>query len=336
MGIGPELPPHLTRAREPSPGPSASSSVGPAPPPPRADDSDDDDYGPALPPELAAERVSKGPVAGPSLPEGVAGPSRPPAAAAAGPQLPPHLAQARAGPSVGPALPPGYSSRRAYDDEDDDDDAVGPMPLPAGYTVDDNEGARQFREREEREKEQAKRDKEDQKVKREEWMLVPPKEMDLLSSIDTTKLKSRGFATGKAAQSASAAKSGPSTLWTETPAERQQRLEDEMLGRKRKAENAPVEDESDDARRKRLRDLQLRAEVERHNASARSESLVDKHTKDLKSKPKNADDERAPTQIWDRDSMMGVGGRLMDDGQRANAIKNAKGLGGRFSGGSFM
>lgn len=181
MGIGPELPPHLTRAREPSPGPSASSSVGPAPPPPRADDSDDDDYGPALPPELAAERVSKGPVAGPSLPEGVAGPSRPPAAAAAGPQLPPHLAQARAGPSVGPALPPGYSSRRAYDDEDDDDDAVGPMPLPAGYTVDDNEGARQFREREEREKEQAKRDKEDKKVKREEWMLVPPKEMDLLS-----------------------------------------------------------------------------------------------------------------------------------------------------------
>lgn len=85
------------------------------------------------------------------------------------------------------------------------------------------------------------------------------------TAIDTTKLKSRGFATGKAAQSASAAKSGPSTLWTETPAERQQRLEDEMLGRKRKAENAPVEDESDDVRRKRLRDLQLRAEVERHN-----------------------------------------------------------------------
>lgn len=38
-----------------------------------------------------------------------------------------------------------------------------------------------------------------------------------------------------------------------------------MLGKKRKAENAPAEEETDEARRKRLRDQQLKDEVERHN-----------------------------------------------------------------------
>ncbi|GAA6046964.1 hypothetical protein JCM3770_003453 [Rhodotorula araucariae] len=328
MGIGPELPPHLARRRSPAPpapaGPSLPSSAR-APAAADSNSDSDDDFGPALPPDLAQERTARPPAAGPSRP--------PPA----GPQLPPHLDAAREAsparegpPALGPARPPAYAN------DDDDDDAVGPMPLPAGYEArgEDNEGARAFKEREERLREKERKDKEDKKIKREEWMLVPPKEMDLLSSIDTTKLKSRGFATGKAAQSA-ANKAGPSNLWTETPAERQQRLEDEALGRKRRAENAPVEEEGDDARRKRIRDQQLSAEVERHNTTRRNESLVDQHTRERKAKPK-ADDDRAPTNIWDRDRDMGVSGRLMDDGQRSNIIKNAKGLGGRFAGGGYM
>ena len=175
------------------------------------------------------------------------------------------------------------------------------MPLPAGYAPSsvDEDGARAFKEREERARDKERAAREDNKPKREEWMLVPPKEMDLMScasllsllpasvqplrelptdalhllaALDTTKLKSRGFATGKAAQSA-ANKAGPSNLWTETPAERQQRLEDEALGRKRRAENAPVEEERDDDRRKRIRDQQLKAEVERHNVRRRRLSL---------------------------------------------------------------
>lgn len=75
----------------------------------------------------------------------------------------------------------------------------------------------------------------------------------------------------------------------------------------------------------------------RPQTSRRNESLVDQHTRDRKAKPKGgADDDRAPTNIWDRDRDMGVGGRLMDDGQRSNIIKNAKDLGGRFGGGSFL
>ena len=58
------------------------------------------------------------------------------------------------------------------------------MPLPAGHKVEEeSEGARLFREREEREKEKLRKEQEGKgKLVREEWMLVPPKEMDLLSS----------------------------------------------------------------------------------------------------------------------------------------------------------
>lgn len=40
--------------------------------------------------------------------------------------------------------------------------------------------------------------------------------------------------------------------------------------------------------------------------------------------------------IWDRDRDMGVGGRLMDDEKRADIVRNAKDLGGRFGGGSYL
>ncbi|BGP57032.1 hypothetical protein JCM8202_004530 [Rhodotorula sphaerocarpa] len=354
MPIGPQLPPHLAQQREAagaakSDAPAEPVAAGPSrPPAPEVDDDDDDDddFGPALPPDLAAERQSSSKDAFSSA-AAVAGPSRP---VVSGPQLPPHLAARRrspspprrqAGPVFGPSRPdagPQQYGGFGADPDDDDGVDVGPLPLPAGYTYDAvDDGAQQIREREERERKRQQDALEDKKPKREEWMLVPPKEMDLLSSMDSTKLKSRGFATGKAAQSAaSGSGSDGVNLWTETPAERQQRLKDEMLGKKRKAENAPADEETDDERRKRLRDLQLREEVDKHNKTKRSESLLDKHVKSGKKGDKGEADDRAPTAIWDRDRDMSIGGRLMDDSQRTSAVKNAKGLGGRFGGGSFL
>ncbi|GAA5969456.1 hypothetical protein JCM11641_008121 [Rhodosporidiobolus odoratus] len=338
MAIGPQLPPHLADVAKPTDDtherPEPSTSTTTAPRPPATDEDSDDDYGPALPPDLVGTRDTP-PVTGPQLPPPVPGPSK----ASIGPQLPPHLAGSTSSSSparstAGPSLPPGYS--RGYSgQESDDDDDFGPMPLPEGVTVEENEGARMFREREERQAEKERRDKEGKgKPQREEWMLVPPKEMDLLTSMDTTKLKSRGFATGKAAASAGK-KEGPSNLWTETPAERQQRLQDEMMGKKRKAENAPVEEESDEVRRKRVRDRQLREEVDKHNKSSRNLSLVDQHDAAARANPQK-DEDRAPTAIWDRDRDLGMGGRIMDDGKRSDIIKNAKGLGGRFGGGGYL
>lgn len=91
--------------------------------------------------------------------------------------------------------------------------------------------------------------------------------------MDPTKLKSRSFASSTKTAEKAGASSGVN-LWTETPQERQQRLEDEMMGRKRKAVvgaggggGPELEDESDEKRRKRERDQRLKDEVERHNVS---------------------------------------------------------------------
>jgi len=59
------------------------------------------------------------------------------------------------------------------------------------------------------------------------------------------------------------------TLWTETPAERQQRLADEVMGKKRRVENAdPDQDATDaddeDARKRRKREAELQRQVDEH------------------------------------------------------------------------
>lgn len=150
MGIGPEIPAHLL--------PSTSASK-PAPPPPSKDDGGNDsdassDYAPDLPPELLSSRQA---------------PSKP----IAGPQLPPHLTR---------------PSRREPSPESEEDFGPAPLPPPVGVSrEDDNDGARAFLEREERqrEKERLEKEKGEGKLQREEWMLVPPKEMDLMSSKTT-------------------------------------------------------------------------------------------------------------------------------------------------------
>ncbi|GAA6064084.1 hypothetical protein JCM10212_003442, partial [Sporobolomyces blumeae] len=282
---GPSLPPHPPRATSRD-GPAAETSTTTTTRPDPDSDSDDD-FGPALPPDLVEARHHQ--PAPSSVPSPTIDRPRSTAKVVAGPQLPPHLVsssgrEGRSGPSssrqrsvVSPT--PG---RQDDDDDDDDDFGPGPLPPPAGFDrtlANDNEGRRAFLEREERQRdhERQERERANAKPRREEWMLVPPKEMDLLSTMDPTKLKSRTFISGPKAQQASSSsgqKSSGPNLWTETPAERQQRLEDEALGRTKKAEQglggdgrgADVEEDlSDEARRKRRRDWELKQEVERHN-----------------------------------------------------------------------
>jgi Protein of unknown function (DUF3752) len=57
-------------------------------------------------------------------------------------------------------------------------------------------------------------------------------------------------------------------LWTETPAERQQRLADEVSGKKRRAINAdPVEDVEDGKKKRRL-DEHIRKGVEEYTVGS--------------------------------------------------------------------
>lgn len=67
-------------------------------------------------------------------------------------------------------------------------------------------------------------------LRREEWMLVPPKQDDWSSRVDPTKLRNRKFNTGTGAKAPAQKAQGDTALWTETPEQRQQRLADEVMG----------------------------------------------------------------------------------------------------------
>ena len=79
-------------------------------------------------------------------------------------------------------------------------------------------------------------------------------------ALDPTKARPRQFARS----AAPSRETSGSSLWTETPAERQQRLADEVAGRKRRAANAEPEEDPHDAAKRRRRDEHIRRGVEEH------------------------------------------------------------------------
>ena len=94
-------------------------------------------------------------------------------------------------------------------------------------------------------------------------MLAPPTSSEALQSLDPTKIKNRQFsrATGREEVSKD------TSLWTETPAERQARLAEELSG-KRKRTTAKVQEEEGEAayKRRKMQD-NLRREIDGHNVS---------------------------------------------------------------------
>lgn len=281
--------------------------------------------GPTLPPHLAQRSTT--PPLGPQLPKSSV--ESDDDEESYGPSLPPHLEKRPVAPS--PAPLPRPSSSRLEPEEEDDDDDIGPRPLPASIQsqLDPRSDAIQrFMEAEERRAKQAEDAKKPKVPTREEWMLVPPSASDLLGNLDPSKLtKARQFS-----RSTAAPKETDNSLWTETPAERQQRIADEVSGRKRKAgasePHLSPEEEAEARKRKKLDD-QIRKGADEHTRQVRGQALVASHEDKLLSAPTD----ETPSAIWDHGRDMAVGGRLMDDSSRSKMLKDAKGLGDRFSSG---
>ena len=134
--IGPTVPDRLLSNRSTPPddeeagpsapinGPAIPQSLGQAQ---EEEEEEEDDYAPALPPELAAARSSQMTTLDPPKSKPIAGPSLPPSST--------------------------HSRHQIEDDEESDDD-YGPQPLPEGVILDENEGVREFLEKEERRRKQ--------------------------------------------------------------------------------------------------------------------------------------------------------------------------------------
>lgn len=352
--------PVTTGSAQRSTTPGAGSSVGPQIPAgyavkePAEDEEEDeeDDYVPELPPDLVAQRATqKARVLGPSLPSAV---------------------------------------QNSYDDSDDDD--VGPMPLPAYLSSQHQEksGVEEFLEREKRRKQamevcvlahalftgsqayyilgccetegpQARRVDVGASIEvRFAQMYVQLASCDRSSgwltpvhieiAIDPTRMnKPRKFAPTTNPNAGST----DTTLWTETPAERQQRLADELAGKKRRKENSDIPDDHglgvpESLKRQRI-DNEVRRAVADHNVCGivvsplvlthvysqrknRPESLLQMHAKKHETpQPKTEKDEA----IWDHSRDMALSGHLLDEKSRSKIIADSAGLSDRFGSSKF-
>ncbi|CAD6564107.1 MAG: hypothetical protein TREMPRED_003198 [Tremellales sp. Tagirdzhanova-0007] len=291
MSFGPALPAHLAHLAQDSSRPSSRS--------PTSDGDDDDDYGPALPPHLAASRQ--------------AGSSRP-----SGPHFPSYPSPSEAQP-----LTQARSQPQAIEDDESDEEIIGPRPVTRAVGEEEGSAVKEFMEREARwakEREEASRPK---KLERQEWMLVPPTS-GVLASVDPLRKRPTTFSRSTKEVNTD------SSVWTETPSEKARRIADEVSGIKRKkpirSGEGAGEDETDRAR-KRQRDRDILEGVERHNKEQRGASLLDKHAK-AKAAGKGEDKE-GPV-IWDHDRDMGITGRLLSDQERQAKIREARGLNDRF------
>jgi hypothetical protein len=209
---GPELPPHLLakrkRQQEEAQKNDPSTSSG----------ANQDSLkrqkvtGPELPPSASSTQ------AGPSLPPTVSSPS-------VGPTLPSPTNQP-ARPVAGPAPPPAPLDERPLappdSDDDSDDDGFGPsLPTAADLNPSVNNARSSIPQ-----------PAAPVRTQRDEWMTLPPQQDDLAARMDPSKMRARGFNTGKNARGGNTTPAGGNiaAAWTETPEEKLKRLQDEAMG----------------------------------------------------------------------------------------------------------
>ncbi|KAF9261524.1 hypothetical protein L218DRAFT_1001556 [Marasmius fiardii PR-910] len=138
-------------------------------------------------------------------------------------------------------------------------------------------------------------------------MLEPPSSSELLSNLDPGKLIK-----GQQSRSTAPAKNVDTSLWTETPAERQHHLADEVFGKKRKAVNSEDPISTKEAlgiSKRRRRDEEIRQSVVDHTFGKRK---------------------MRRSEGWDHSRDMALGARLMNDSSN-KMIHDAKRLGDQFS-----
>ncbi|KAL9124239.1 MAG: hypothetical protein Q9217_006414 [Psora testacea] len=295
--VGPQLPAHLSTKR-------------------KRDDSDDDPI--PIPPK--GSRSSSSPTSSDKHNCRIIGPAAPPASLA---KLPP----------ADPDKTPTGEKKQDNDDSSSDDDDFGPSlpPAPGSRKAAEEHQRQQKLEDRLAAKEAAKR------PQREEWMLVPPSSSDWGSRVDPTKLKNRKFNTGKGSKGPSTQSSqggGVDSTWLETPEQKRQRLEDEVLGRKKPAQLGPSEDDEKDrlrAKEARATEARIREFNERSN---RGGSLMEEHMKGAKTEGREKEDDPSK-RAFDREKDVGLAVKIGSKGRR-ELLGKAKDFGGRFAGGRYL
>ena len=315
--IGPQLPPQISK-RKRTPADDNDQQDAPASPrtknartqPPVAnqeeidlDDSSDDDYGP------------KPTSAGPNPPQTNQDEIDLSSDSDSGPQPP--KSSSTAGVAVAPAAP----ATAPDSDSSDSDDDFGPS-LPSAQSAKPQIGPSM----------PAPAADDDPAPQRDSWMLAPPTSGPF-SERDPTKIKARKFATSK--PGASQPSKEVSSIWTETPEEKLQRLQDSVLGRSA----GPSKDGSGGqqsgtvkSKEEEERNRKIAANIQ----ASRGKSLLEEHKDQTRAKGTDKDEEDDPSKRgFDREKDMALGGSL-GSAQRKELVNKSANFGGRFQKGSYL
>ncbi|KAL8708309.1 MAG: hypothetical protein Q9220_006784 [cf. Caloplaca sp. 1 TL-2023] len=286
--------------------------------------------GPELPPHLLAKRKRQQEAAEP-LPE-------PRSPSPSSTSTTPDDSKRRR--TIGPSAPPAPLSERPSDPPDPQDsdssssaDDFGPSLPPSNHSP-------PFPSHSHHHQPEPLALPQEPKPQREEWMLVPPSQSDWTARIDPTKLRNRKFNTGKGAKappppSSTKRRGGggdDTALWTETPEQKRQRLQDEVMGAKKPAQ---LVDYAGDGREGRVDEEEGR-ETERrirefNDKNRGNSSLYDVHQKSVR---KEKDDDPS-ARAFDKEKDM-AGGVKIGHQKRKEYMAKAADFGSKFAGGKYL
>ncbi|THY54797.1 hypothetical protein D6C98_04413 [Aureobasidium pullulans] len=270
-------------------------------------------------------------VAGPELPQSASpAPASPTLPQSAGPTLPPspepQVIQPVTGPArpvAGPAPPPAPLDERPTappdSDSDSDDDDFGPaLPSATDLNPSTNDYGPSIPQPEAA----------PARAQRDEWMTLPPQQDDLAARMDPSKIRARGFNTGKNARGGNTTPAGGNiaAAWTETPEQKLKRLQDEAMGVK-PASAGHVD--AKEAARNKEREAEARR-IREQTKQTRGPSLMDQHEE---TNPENKEDD--PTKrAFDREK--DIGGSSLGLVDKKDLLNKASNFGSKFAGGSYL
>lgn len=276
----------------------------------------------------------------------------------AGPSLPPASEKPRsptttddegvASKTVGPSRPPTQSNpdseQEAQDSDDSSDDDFGPQLPTAGGP---KSGPSSYEAESKRPPRMHDGDSENpatKKRQRDDWMLVPPENSSWASGPNPAALTNRKFMSGKSTRGGRDT-DGAGSVWTEDPAQKRQRLENELLGIKpessaRSAGSRDLSTRTNSATADKLKSLTVctsslqRMTINESNASkvkGGKSSLYESHQKDVQ-KPKE-DDPSKRAFDYEKDV---AGKTSISSGARKKLLNQASDYTSRFSGGKYI
>lgn len=248
-----------------------------------------------------------------------------------GPAAPPSASNSRTGAGAGvtkppsaatvsqPAAPEAPAARPPADSSSDSEDdygpalpsskpTIGPAMPPAPSAADE------------------------QQPQRDDWMLAPPTSTSYTER-DPTKLRARKFAS-KPSTSSTTQDSTISSIWTETPEQKLQRLQDSVLGRSSSSTNANSANAHNSSKSKEERERERR--IAENVEKTRGKSMVEEHQGKRRQEGRMEEGEDDPSKrAFDREKDMALGGRLGGKEKR-ELMSKAADFGGRFQKGSFL